>query len=672
MVAFDQSKEYAALREEGLDELRKLAGRVWTDHNAHDPGITILEQLCYAITDLGYRASFDIPDLLSEGGDDGVDRLFRPSEALTCDPVTLTDWRKLIMDVDGVKNAWIEPVEEQAVPLYFHPDKNQLSLQAEPPIAEPVYLKGLYRVWIEKSELADVDGHTVRRSVASRLYANRALCEDFETIELLEAQPVRVQAKIEIGQTDDADAILLVIYEKIADYLSPTVPFRTLQELLDEGKPIDEIFDGPVLQHGFIESDALKKAERRVTVRSSDLIREIMSVDHVRAVRSISIGTGSDMSDWVLALSPDMSPTLDLLNSSIVLQRGQLEINANIARVRDIYDERQRRSKTFSKLAKHKRDVMPPKGRDRKLARYYSIQHQFPQVYGIGAAGLPSSASTTRKAEARQLKAYLMFFDQLLANLFTQLAHAKDLLSFQGQSSRTYFSQVIADPELDLESIRVSDADAHREFLREITDQLAKADVIENRRNRFLNHLLARFAEHFVDYSLMLRQATPEDWDKPAEKLVRDKETFLQHYPRVSAGRGTAFDYTQAAGPENVSGLEKRLRLKLGLIEAEDETLFVVEHILLRAMTADTKQQVPFLTATRSKDPYSQQLSVILPEWPKRFSNPSFKLLVEQTIREETPAHLTPYLCWLSKDDMTGFRQIHLDWVEKLRNRGRA
>jgi len=29
----------------------------WTTHNTHDPGITVLELLAYALTDLQYRSS---------------------------------------------------------------------------------------------------------------------------------------------------------------------------------------------------------------------------------------------------------------------------------------------------------------------------------------------------------------------------------------------------------------------------------------------------------------------------------------------------------------------------------------------------------------------------------------------------------------------------------------
>jgi len=195
------------------------ASRSWTASNAHDPGITILEQLCYAITDLGYRTGFDIAGLLAEGGNDGVSSLHRPSEVLTCHPVTVTDFRKLAMDVDGVKNAWVEPVEEQAVPLHFHPGKKELSLKEEPPVTEPVFLKRLYRVLVEKSDLADIDGDVVRRSVATRLHANRGLCEDFEEVTVLATQGVKVDAQVDIAQVDDADIVLLGIYEAIAGYL---------------------------------------------------------------------------------------------------------------------------------------------------------------------------------------------------------------------------------------------------------------------------------------------------------------------------------------------------------------------------------------------------------------------------------------------------------------------
>lgn len=57
------------------------------------------------------------------------------------------------------------------------------------------------------------------------------------------------------------------------------------------------------------------------------------------------------------------------------------------------------------------------------------MQYSFPFTYGIGPDGLPSTASSLRRAQARQLKAYLLMFEQLLANAFAQVANTANLFS---------------------------------------------------------------------------------------------------------------------------------------------------------------------------------------------------------------------------------------------------
>ena len=53
-----QAEDYRLLRAQGMDYIQCLSSKVWTDHNLHDPGITTLEVLCYALTDLAYRTAF--------------------------------------------------------------------------------------------------------------------------------------------------------------------------------------------------------------------------------------------------------------------------------------------------------------------------------------------------------------------------------------------------------------------------------------------------------------------------------------------------------------------------------------------------------------------------------------------------------------------------------------
>ena len=53
------------LRNAGLAHIAAFSGKLWTDHNLHDPGITILEALCYVLTDLDYRTKLDFKDLIA-------------------------------------------------------------------------------------------------------------------------------------------------------------------------------------------------------------------------------------------------------------------------------------------------------------------------------------------------------------------------------------------------------------------------------------------------------------------------------------------------------------------------------------------------------------------------------------------------------------------------------
>src|SRR5215211_3767909 len=106
-----ESSDYELLRSKGIDYIRELGSSIWTDYNIHDPGITMLEALCYALTDLGYRTSLDIKDLLTDAPHINTDydrqAFFTARNILTINPWTVPDFRKLLIDIDGVKNAWL-------------------------------------------------------------------------------------------------------------------------------------------------------------------------------------------------------------------------------------------------------------------------------------------------------------------------------------------------------------------------------------------------------------------------------------------------------------------------------------------------------------------------------------------------------------------------------------
>lgn len=675
--------DYAFLRREGIRLLERLGGQLWTDFNAHDPGITILEQLCYAITDLGYRINYDIKDLLHTSDEDPYRSIYSPASVLTTNPVTLIDLRKLVIDVPGVKNAWIEPIAESNPAMVYDPSEGALYIEgkmAQPPHRQPVSLRGLYRVLIETDENLGLHPADILPKVNRRLHACRGLGEDFTPAWPLPGESIVVRAKIEIGSVEDPELLLAKIYLALSESISPRIRFYTLSEMLAKGKDIDEILDGPALDHGFLDHAELEKFQRKIGLRTSDLLQQIMDVPGVLTVSNISLVSTETKTEeaWYLKLKSDSTPFLNIDESlfpenkgpiAIVLTRSGIDVQVQATRVKEKISSLQKTSDA-GPLPISERDIQLPSGKNRNIAQYTSFQYQFPAVYGIAAIGLPDSATPERQAQSKQLKAYLMFFDQLLANYFAQLGNAKELFSFYTEESRTYFSQAITDAELGLDEILSNTSDNYAANIQAFTEDPSTSRSPAGRKNRFLNHLLARFAEQFTDYSL-LQYANLKEQD-----LIDDKIAFLKDYQTIGSARGSGFDYTQPVwGSDNISGLEKRISRKLGISGYKKKALtldnnpdavneggfHIIEHILLRPRITDKDQrpqtsgiswQTAYLAQPNAKDPYSHHLSFVFPNWIKRFTQPGFKELIEKTVRDETPAHLHTSIHWLNQDQM--------------------
>ena len=111
-TAATASTDYKRLLELGIQHIESMSGKIWTDYNAHDPGITILEVLCYAITELGYRCDYEVKDLLTPPPGGNIVQQFSGLAASASNaPLTINDFRKVLIDLDQVRNALIERVE---------------------------------------------------------------------------------------------------------------------------------------------------------------------------------------------------------------------------------------------------------------------------------------------------------------------------------------------------------------------------------------------------------------------------------------------------------------------------------------------------------------------------------------------------------------------------------
>ena len=284
-LELDFKQLYAA----GLKRIRTIAGSVWTDFNTHDPGVTTLELLCYALTDLSYRCDMPIEDLLVGENDDAdgmTSPFFTAARILPSRPLTRLDYRKLLIDLPGVKNAWIRPGKQTV-----YADKANSRLLHEntgEPQIEAVHIRGLYRVLIDYMEgLSAAEKEVVRKSAEAVLHANRNLCEDFVDFSEVAGQQFLLCGEFELTPDADTADIKAQILWRVQNYLAPAVNNYSLDEMLARKKgdgsrySAGEIFEGPYLTCGFIPDDELQNADLRRQIRLSGLVCIIMDLPGV-------------------------------------------------------------------------------------------------------------------------------------------------------------------------------------------------------------------------------------------------------------------------------------------------------------------------------------------------------------------------------------------------------
>jgi len=655
------STNFNLLRKEGINRISEFSGNIWTDYNVHDPGITILEHACFFINALGYRLSFPIEDLLTSSETDPLKnekQFFTASESLSMNPVTLNDYRRLLLSIDGVRNGWVEPVKNSMPGLYRDLNTDKLTFTRSD-TTERISLKGLYRVILEKkSGEPDED---VKQRVKEALSKNRNVCEDFAEIIVLPEEIISMKGVIDLNESEetDADEIMARIYFAAENFIAPEITFSSLEQLEENGLSSETIFTVPKTEKGFIEAEDLAKLERKNELRMSDIMHIILDVSGVKTVSGFQIRKNeSSWENWALTLSSGRSPELDALENitaNLSFQKKGAPVETDSSNVSEKYDELKTEENSVSVSFE---DISVPAGQYRDLDEYSSMQHQFPANYGIGDKGLPASASEKRKAQAKQLQAYLMFFDQILANQQKQLGNAKDLFSVGSQPDNTYFLYDLADaPE-------AGDLFADN-YMQNLSDIMKEND--SERKNRILDHLLARMGEAFADNFFL---------DKTLQQTILAKQTFLQNYPENSAAKITAFDHTQSAAwdTDNIAGLKQRICaflaieqiLRTTLAEGDAEGFHMVENILLRPENKSSDIDYTFTdTQTDNKDPYSLRLSFVFPEWAGRFSKDTFRNLVAETVREQVPAHIFCRILWLDKDTMEKFENVYKKWLIK-------
>lgn len=569
------SLDFDSLRSEGIRHLENIATEIWTDFNAGEPGITILEALCYAITDLGYRTRVTpIADLAAGDGKRKI--FFSPEEILTCAPVTVNDFRKLLIDVEGVKNAWLEEVTEYAPGgfklwhegtatkpvIHFEEFKAWEAIVAEeadkekkpktlaliaklfkgyngiypgadiiPDVLEYMkgefveksdknwnkrvkklgnYVKckfgivriefqqgvestenpgeyeltdfarfnpkGLYKITLDLDDdigsIEDKEKEAALRLSKATLHANRELCHDYLKPEVLDTEEICICIDLELDESANEKMVLAEALFRIQDFLTPTVRFYSLREMMAKGYRMDEVYNGPLLKNGFIDDKELEQHGQKpdIRIKRYDLfnvlapkanggkpnIPGLKSVNNIEVKRVGKEGWGpweitDEKGKKIKGVWKTDNPALEgVSNFKYRINPSQSQFRIKKAVAGDINPtsyalkfsifkeeyERLLLERTCKYCMPQSTQSPPALGKVRTdISRYDSIQNDFPGVYHLGDHHWPDDAPAQKIGPMRQLQAYLLFFDQILAAYLQRLGDMSKLLAVEQDPS---------------------------------------------------------------------------------------------------------------------------------------------------------------------------------------------------------------------------------------------
>lgn len=468
-------QDFTFLKKEGLAFIQQHSGTQWTNLNTSDPGVTILDQVCYALTELGYCTGFPMVDILT--GPDGKinvkDQFYLPAQILTSAPVTADDYRKcVIAEVNGVDNVLVLRDSDAAPALPVQSPRELLTtLMHTVSVALPRTTAGTKVPSLAESGETPGSGVSAPSGVAPNvtggvapnmtagapwryktyllinparlqtewadiclaayycLNSHRSLGEVFGLPIVLKPFLFVASGRIEISAINDLNGILLQARDILRSYIFPIVRIGSAD--------MDDPYQGPVLPGGGIPTESL--GNKRSVLRTMEVSRLISGI---QGVQSVSLTSFAQVPTGVAAaaeitVGEDQMLVLDWVSS---LNKG-LEVYCKGVRVPI-------KPSLISDLSSFADELEPLPydeeeegavitGTYREINHYYSIQNTFPEIFAVGADAKESNVSDFQMAQSRQLKGYLTLIDQVLANQFSQLANVDKLFSFRNTLTGT-------------------------------------------------------------------------------------------------------------------------------------------------------------------------------------------------------------------------------------------
>ena len=151
-------------------------------------------------------------------------------------------------------------------------------------------------------------------------------------------------------------------------------------------------------------------------------------------------------------------------------------------------------------------------------ANYHTIQNDFPENYGIGERGIPNQENTEYVHKVLQLKAYLLMFDQLMADQLQQAKNVSELFDLSEKIPATRLPEV---------SIVDGDRIVNPAKRQRVVEEIQEKMFYHTQKFRYLNLLDVIYGED--TRTLFGKKNIPE--------LNKKRALLLQSLPKINEAR---------------------------------------------------------------------------------------------------------------------------------------
>ena len=693
---------YTKLQTQTLEEVQRLAGKVWTDYNVHDPGVTTGDITNHALVELDYKLGFPLTDYCVEKGGafvPGRFGLFLPEEVYTTQPVTVEDYRRLFL-------AHIPELDNVRV---------ECDLQT-----------GGYTIKALLSPFGTKDGKAVCEQIKALYHRHRNLCEYLSgEVEILKPDELEFHAEFGIEPGEDASVVLARLYATILRYLSGVVQISAPEMAAASGLSPEEWLEGV--------TDTVRPVVPALQQTEHELYKQLREVEGVRSFTTCYLmKDGEPQTDFSQGFGLQIPTEAKELH--VRIRQGYFEVEPDFFTFRT-------RLEALYQASRHRQPIQPeqqktchwslPNAVYRDIFAHDAIMGDFPACYrlsekeGQGQTAFESylklydqviqngllevkelprilsleaeDAGNLTDLRIRALKKqYLDFLDKMYGveshpvwlseqncygeteegTVWRRMNFMRHIACLTGNRSRArdillheWFCRLLGLESSDeytvsnvlpKHNLRIVDRKAKKSLTERIDSLLIDERMLEEDKMEKIDYeeLAADEAEKLREYGMMRSELDYFNVNRISGDLFRGG-TDLENYRTVQLGKEEYMlmyhnrervGWTNlgcAGSRERLNTLANILRRFLRELNRACETVYIVEPVL-----ADTDR--PF------------RLMLVLPAWTGRFHIPRFRENSKELLCSLLPAHLSIEIYWLNEHSMKKFESCYHQWIRSL------